>query len=155
LFIYIFFNSINFSFILTFSAVKTQQQNINEISTKNMLGVLKKLPDWNRKTARSLNFWIAFFNKKFYRDSINWDTTNEIEKQLEAFFNKKFNRDLINWNRTYTILKNRFFWKNVRNFDEKAKFLTTDHCSTSKINYQRKVKHDFYAFQLLFLYCTI
>jgi hypothetical protein len=29
--------------------------------------------------------------------------------------------------------------KNVRNFDEKAEFLTTDPVSKSKINYQRKV----------------
>jgi dGTP triphosphohydrolase len=44
--------------------------------------------------------------------------------------------------------------KNLK-IHQKAEFLTTDPGLTSKINYQRKVKHDFYAFQVLFLYYYI
>jgi poly(A) polymerase Pap1 len=55
----------------------------------------------------------------------------------------------------FFFLKNWFFLKNVRNFDETAEFLTTDSVSTSKIDYQRKVKLDCYAFQVLFLLYNI
>jgi hypothetical protein len=52
-----------------------------------------------------------------------------------------------------TLKKTQKLVKKTLKKHKKAKFLTTDPGSTSKINYQRKAKHD--CFQVFFLYCTI